>query len=110
MGVLMRAGVLDKRLTIQRKQVTQDGFGAEVITWVEVATVWAQIAPLQGRELLIGKAIEAEQTTRITIRHIDGLRSSMRAVWGTHVYDITDVQPVEQAGKMINMFCREVVL
>ena len=40
----MRAGEFDRRVTIEKKVVTQDpSYGTELITWTSLATVWAKV-------------------------------------------------------------------
>ena len=38
----MKAREMDRRITLQRKAVAQDGFGEPIETWSDLATVWAQ--------------------------------------------------------------------
>ena len=72
----MKAGKLRHRVTLQEDQAagTQDSYGQEVEDWQDVATVWAAVEPLQGREFLGGKQLVAEVTTRIRIRYFSGLQ------------------------------------
>lgn len=47
----MRAGKLDRRISIQEKVVTQDtGTGEEIVSWNEIASVWAQKVENVGQE------------------------------------------------------------
>lgn len=46
----MRAGRRDRRITIQRKVISHDDYGAEVVTWSAVATVWAEKIEARGQE------------------------------------------------------------
>lgn len=105
----MRAGDLRHRVTIQEKQVTKNSYGEEVITWQDVATVWAAVEPLRGREFLEAQRAGAEVTTRIRIRHRDGIRPEMRVVQGNHTYDIKAVLDVGGRGRELHLMCREVL-
>lgn len=107
----MKAGELRHRIMIQEKQtpVAQNDYGEEVITWSEVAEVWAAIEPLRGREFLEAQRAGAEVTTRIRVRHRDGIRPEMRVVWGDHVYDIEAVIHVEERRREIHLMCKELV-
>jgi len=91
MGV--RIGRLRRRVRIEAKCVERNEYGEEIITWQPVATVWAAVEALRGRELTERKAEGADITTRIVIRYRDGIRPSMRVVWEEHVYDIQSVIP-----------------
>jgi len=44
----MRAGRMDRLVTLFRKETEQDAAGQDQITWVPVAKVWAAWAPLRG--------------------------------------------------------------
>jgi SPP1 family predicted phage head-tail adaptor len=106
----MRAGNLRHRVTIQSKGTpARNSYGEEVITWATEATVWGAVEPLRGREFLEGKREGAEVTTRIRIRHRDGITPEMRAVWGSHTYDIVSVIDLEGREREIHLMCREVI-
>jgi SPP1 family predicted phage head-tail adaptor len=105
----MRAGLLRHRVTIEEKSVTRSATGAEDITWSTVATVWAEVHPLRGREFLEAKGLQEETSTRIRIRHRDGLDPSMRVTWGSHTYDIQAVIPIREESREIELMCREIV-
>jgi SPP1 family predicted phage head-tail adaptor len=105
----VRAGTLRHRVTIQEKNVTQNDYGEEVITWDEMDVLWAAVEPLSGREFLEAQRAGAEVTTRIRIRHQDGIVPEMRVVWGDHVYDIEAVIAIEERQREIHLMCREIL-
>lgn len=105
----MRAGRLRHRITIQDKTVVQNSFGEEDITWTEFATVWASVEPLRGREFLDGRMVTAEVTTRIRIRHLDGVRPEMRVVHGSTNYDVLAVIHLEERNREDQLMCQEIV-
>ena len=104
----MKAGDLRNRVIIQNKSVTRDGYGAEVISWVTHATVWAAIEPLRGREWLETRMVQADVDTRIRIRYLSTVTPSMRVLWGTRVFEI--VSPpihVQERRRETHLMCRE---
>ena len=103
----MKIGSLRHRVTIESQTTTQDAYGGEVITWSEVATVWAAVEPLSGREFMDGRRQEAEINTRIRIRYRSGLLPGMRVTWGDHTYDIEAVIERESRRREIWLMCRE---
>lgn len=105
----MRAGTLRQRVTIQDKSVVRDTYGAETITWTEVATVWAAVEPLQGREYLEARQTTAEVSTRIRIRYRSGITPEMRVEFGTRVYEILAVIDVKELDREIHLMSREFV-
>ena len=105
----MRIGDLRHRVTIEKKIVTIDAYGDEVVSWAEVATVWAAVEPLSGREFLEGRRQENEINHRIRIRYRQGLTPSMRVVWGPRAFDIESVIERESRRREMWLMCREIV-
>lgn len=76
---MIKAGRLRHRVIIQKKQSTQDlNNGAEIVEWVDVATVWAAIEPLSAREFISAQAIQSLITTKIIMRRRKDIDASMR--------------------------------
>lgn len=91
----MRSGQLDRQITIQRKQVTQDAhFGTEVVTWVPLAVApgqsdpsvgekfWAEIVdvlPSRAESVALGLNVARNQL-RLRMRYRDDIDSSMRVL------------------------------
>ncbi|MDA8212164.1 MAG: phage head closure protein [Clostridia bacterium] len=105
----MNAGELRHRVKIQQKSVTRDSFGAESVTWSDVATVWAVVEPLRGREFFGAQQVNAEVTTRIRIRYRSGVVPTMRALYGSRVYDIQSVINLDERNRELQLMCKEVV-
>ncbi len=87
----MQAGKLNQQIVIQSYTATRASNGEEVRTWATVATVWASVEPLSGRELLAARDVRADVTTRIRIRYRTGITPKMRATMGSAVYEISEV-------------------
>lgn len=105
---MIAAGSLDDRITIQRltaasPDVTGSGMPDE--SWQDWVTVYASVEPLNGRELFAAQEHHAEVTTRIRIRHRDGITAKMRIVDGDGtIYEIRSVLPFKRDG-YIEMLC-----
>ena len=65
----IRAGALNRRITLQSRSVSQDASGGQINTWADVATIWASIEPLSGRELMAAQAVQSAVSHQITIRY-----------------------------------------
>jgi SPP1 family predicted phage head-tail adaptor len=98
-------GSLSERIAIQEKYVSRDDLGAEVITWVEIAEVWASAEPIRGREYVALRAAQADITTRFVIRHRSGLTPAMRVQWGDAYYDIIEVIDVHGRHRWLELMC-----
>ena len=104
----MRAGDLRRRVTIQQKSVTRDTYGAEVVSWTDVATVWASVEDLSGRELYDAERITTEVTTRIRMRYRAGITTDMRAVYGARTFNIRAVLDPEGRKRELQLLVAEV--
>lgn len=105
----MRAGKLRHRITLQSPAVTRDEFGAEVQTWADERTVWAQVEPLSGREYLEARATTQEITHRIRTRYQPdkALHPTWRVKWGARVFLIESVQNRMERGEEWIVMARE---
>ena len=105
----MQAGKLRHRITIQQATESQNSFGEVTRSWATYATVWASVEPLQGREYLDGRQLEADVDTRVRIRHRAAVTQRMRVTWSGHTYDVQSVIADATNKRMMQLMCREVV-
>jgi head-tail adaptor len=61
-------GRMRYRLQVQAKTDATDSFGQLQKVWSTIATEWAEIIPLAGREALIAQQLQASITDRIRLR------------------------------------------
>lgn len=66
---VLSASQLQHRVRIQRPTMVKDTLGAPTQSWVDVATLWADIAPISAREARIAERIAAEVSHQITVRY-----------------------------------------
>ena len=94
----MRAGMLRHRVTIQRQELVFGKFGAPLHdkVWENVATVWASLEAMSGREFFASQQAQSEVTQRIRIRY----RPDVTA-------DIVAPLP-DNRGRELVLMCREV--
>lgn len=91
----MRAGRLDRRITIQRKSTTQSDSGEEVVTWVDVKTVSAEKINTRGSERFASQQLLGHTLQIFRIRwspDVSELSSEHRILFDGRYYDITDVR------------------
>lgn len=103
----MRSGMLRHRVTLQRFQQGQDAYGGPVETWEDVATVWASLEAMSGREFFASQQAQSEVTQRIRIRYRPGVTADMRVVHGGRVFGIVAPLP-DNRGRELVLMCREV--
>ena len=90
----MRAGDMDRRVTLQRFTTTQDEYGEEVQTWADLATVWAEVRQQGGREYLAAATTMADRRVVFFIRWYPGLTVEDRVSYGGALHDIEEVREI----------------
>lgn len=89
----MRAGKLDRQVTIQRLTETgRNAYNAPVLDWADLATVFAQQRPNRGAERFEAQQTAGAAVMTFHIRWFDGLRRTDRLVYDGRVWNITDVR------------------
>ena len=87
------AGKLSERVTFQSKSVTKNAIGEEVVSWVDYATVWAEVRPVRGAEFYAANQMQQTLDLRVFIRERSGITPDLRLRWKSTNYDITGVIP-----------------
>lgn len=107
----MNPGRLRHRVTLQEYKEVVDQYGTPIDQgWQDVATVWASVEPIQGREYVLLQNTQAEVTTRIRIRYRAGVKPAMRLLYGARVFDIQAVIDFEERHIELQLMCKEVNL
>jgi len=90
----MQIGKLDRRVTIESVTLAADGYGGQVETWALLATVWAQVVPLTGRELFQAQQVNAEAEARFRIRWRSDVTPKMRIKHDGDTYEVLYVAEI----------------
>lgn len=104
----MRAGDLRRQIDLQTRATAQDTFGGQSTTWTTAYTVWAQITPLTGRELLAAQAVRSEVTHTITVRWRTELAdpmalAAMRALYNGRIFNIHGARNLDERNRTIEL-------
>lgn len=94
---MLRAGQLNRRLSLSRPTLTPNGFGEEVETLTEVATVWASYEPLSDAEQRRAAEVGATMTARFQIRlssQVADCDPTWRATFNGRPFDIVGVKEI----------------
>ena len=108
----LRAGQLNRRITLQRRGSAQDSFGGVQATWIDVATVWADIQPLSGRELENARRMASEVSHQITLRYQTLLTdtravAAYRARYKGRVFNLHAALNEDEANVLITLLASE---
>lgn len=89
---------LNQRVTIQQTQNVSDGQGGQTVTWKTLATVYAEVRPINNftTERNLGQQVYAAAGYRLTIRARNDIKAGMRILWKNHVLLIASWQENEQ--------------
>lgn len=98
---------LDQRVTLRQRAAGVDGLGQASGAWQDVATVWAQVQPLRGREYFAAGQLQAEVSVRMRIRWRAGVVPTMRADWRGVPHDIVSVVDVDGARVVLELMCAQ---
>ena len=93
----MRAGELDRRVTLQRAVITRDDYNNETSTWGDIATVWAKYEPVSDGEKVRAGERASEIGARFTVRYssqVADLGPKDQLVFAGRTYAITRVKEI----------------
>lgn len=126
---MIAAGDLDKRVRVQKLAApsTDPAQGnpynaptdpTKDANWPTVATRWASIAPLSGRELFMAQQIRADVTHRVKMRWFPdalsgqvkvGLKPKMRLVFQGRKLNVVSCIDVDELHVELDLLCIEEV-
>lgn len=87
----MEAGKLRERVTIQAPREVRSTLGETTLEWADVATVWANVYPYSGRDILQAMQANVVITHKVYIRYRPGITPEHRILWREKVLEITAV-------------------
>lgn len=88
----MRAGKLDRTITIERVGTTVDDYGTPGEGWTEIATVRAQRVQSSTEEFIRSFGASEETAVVFRIRHLDGLAPADRVTEQGQVFNIKEIK------------------
>lgn len=93
----MEAGKLDRRITLQPRLMTKNGFNEDVETWPDGLEVWSSYEPVKDGERLRAAEVAASITARFQIRwspDVAGLSEVDRLAFDGRSFDIVAVKEI----------------
>lgn len=105
----MQAGKLRHRVELQRVTVSADAHGDQTKTWTTLATAFASVEPLSGREFLQASQVLSDVTVRITVRGRNefAITPKDRVKFGDRIFDIRHVVDWGGKGTEWQLMCTE---
>lgn len=103
----MPAGALRHRVTIQRLTRAGDGQGGHTETWADLATVWAAVAAISGRERYAAGQVVTAATHTVTIRHRTDVRAADRVLHDGKAFRVAFPSDPEGRRVKLVLLCTE---
>ncbi len=108
----LRAGQLNRRITLQAPVTTLDAYGVPTPGWTDVVTVWADIQPLTGRELISADRMASVITHQITVRHSSQLTDTRvvagyRALYKGRIINIHAAMNEDESNVLVTLLASE---
>ena len=106
----IRAGDLDKQVSVQSVARVSDGQGGYTDTWAAISgmPVWANIEPAKGRELYLAQQLQFARPYTVAIRYMSTVTGAMRVLFGTRVFRIGSLHNPGEYGEKLVMVCEEI--
>lgn len=96
----MRAGKLDRQVTVQRLTETgRNGVNEPLMTWADVAIVWAQQRPDRGSERFAAAQVSGTSVMTFHIRYMDDLSTKDRLIYEGTIFEI--IAPPREIGRRV---------
>lgn len=103
--MVMHAGRLDRRVSLQSRTLTQDAQGQNVETWSTLAQVWARKVDAAGREYFAAQGVQAEANSVFEIRYRSDVTVLHRLVYDGLQHDIVRIEEIGRREGQ-RLFCR----
>lgn len=106
----MKAGRLDRRISVLRKTITQNSYGEEVVAWATLYTVWASARPAASRESYKENQYQGAADTVFSVRWSETSKAVTvedAISFDGRTYDITGVREIgRREGLELDAFAR----
>lgn len=106
-------GKMRHRISFQQFSGTLDSYGDPLLdddsNWDNVATVWAAIDPISGREFYAAEQSQSEVSHKVRCRYLAGLDTAMRIIYGKRKFKIISIIDWEERHESLLIMCKELV-
>ena len=86
-----------------------DPLSSDDTQWADVATVWAAIDPVSGKEFYAVQQSQSEVTHKVRCRYCPGLTTAMRIKYGGRLFRIISILDWEERHESLLIMCKELV-
>jgi SPP1 family predicted phage head-tail adaptor len=100
---------MNRRITIRATTRTPDGGGGWAESPVDVATVWARVEGLDGRELIQAMQTEMQRPFRFTIWYRPDVTGANTILYDGRTFDIRSVVDPGEKHRELHILAEEIV-
>lgn len=90
----MRAGKLDRQITIERSTEALNDHGTSAETWTPIAAVRAQLVEASTEEFRRAYGTSSDTVTIFRIRFVDGVTLGDRVAYGEQHHNIKEIKEI----------------
>ncbi|MCS3740228.1 phage head closure protein [Rhizobium sp. BK661] len=90
----MRAGKLDRTISVERLAETVSASGAVSSAWTNIATVRAEIVHQSASEFLTGFGEAQDGTIIFRVRYLPGISTADRVAYNGASYDLKEITEI----------------
>ena len=94
----MNIGRLDRKIVIESKTTTTNEVGEPVSTWSTYHTAFAAVQRVGGSEVEEASKTTATRKVKFKLRYYAGIDETMRVLYDSSYYDITEIQELDRQG------------
>lgn len=98
---------LRERVTLQAQVETDDGAGGVIVTWNDVATVWAAIEPRSMQEAEVSGRLDGIVKHRVLMRHRTDILGGWRIVSASRVLRVLAARDADGRKRFTECLCDE---
>ncbi|MDG6880951.1 Bacteriophage head-tail adaptor [Phocoenobacter uteri] len=103
----MDIGRLRHRVTLKKQVNTQNDYGAATQEWIDIATVWAGVEPISGKEYFSSQHLNSEVSIKIVIRYLEGVLPTSQVVFKNRKFEVVSVLNYREHNRMLQLMCKE---
>ena len=104
----IKVGAMRHRITLTKPSTVVNEKGRRITIWEPVATIWAAVRDVTGREFYVAQANHAEDVVTFSIRWRNDVDASWRLVHDGTSYDILEVNHLGYIHDYLQLKCRAV--
>lgn len=90
----MRAGNLDRIITIDRVTTVVDDYGTPVEGWATVATLRAELIQSSAQEFIRAYGATTDTIAIFRTRFLDGVTTADRVTYASRAYDVKEIKEI----------------